>query len=98
VQTLPLKKIIEQNPIPPEGIDCLNIDAEEFDLDIILSNDFDIIRSKVISIEVSSVNNIEDIIGNSLYKKLTELNYECIAKDFIIKSVGTLFFISKNFS
>jgi hypothetical protein len=95
VQTLPLKRIFEQNRIPAEGIDYLNIDAEGFDLDIILSNDFDLVRPKVISIEVSPVNNIEDIIGNSVYKKLTELNYECVAKNFIIKSVGTLFFIDK---
>lgn len=95
VKTLPLKKIFEQNTIPSDGIDYLNIDAEGLDLEIILSNDFNVIRPKIISVEVSPVNNIQDIIENDVYKKLNELNYDCIAKNFIIKSVGTLFFIDK---
>ncbi|MDQ6903361.1 MAG: FkbM family methyltransferase [Bacteroidota bacterium] len=96
VQTMPLKKVFEHNSIPREGIDYLNIDAEGLDLDIILSNDFNVVRPKIISIEVSPINNLEDVITNNVYKKLTELNYECIAKNFIIKNVGTLFFIDKS--
>ena len=37
-------------------------------------------------------NMVVQLIG---FRKLTELNYDCVAKNFIIKSVGTLFFIDK---
>lgn len=93
VKTLPLKEIFELYPIPEEGIDYLNIDAEGFDLDIILSNDFNFLRPKIISVEVSPINLIEDILDNYVYKKLTELQYSCVAKNFIIQKVSTLFFI-----
>jgi FkbM family methyltransferase len=93
VETLPLKEIFELYPIPEEGIDYLNIDAEGFDLDIILSNDFNLFRPKIISVEVSPINLIEDIFDNIVYKKLVELKYSCVAKNFIIQKVSTLFFI-----
>jgi hypothetical protein len=93
VQTLPLKEIFELYPIPEKGIDYLNIDAEGFDLDIILSNDFNLFRPKIISVEVSPINLIEDIFDNIVYKKLVELKYSCVAKNFIIQKVSTLFFI-----
>jgi FkbM family methyltransferase len=98
VKTTTLKEILQNQTIPTEGIDYLNIDAEGFDLDVINSNDFKLFRPKVISIEVSPINTLEDVSSNKVNKELERLDYVCVAKNFILKSVATLFFVDKAFS
>lgn len=98
VKTSTLKDVLKLQNIPEEGIDYLNIDAEGFDLEVINSNDFEKFRPKVISVEVSPINTVEDVCSNEIYEKLQSLNYKCIAKNFVLKSVATLFFVDKALS
>lgn len=95
VKTSSLKDVLQNQNIPLEGIDYLNIDAEGFDLEVINSNDFEKFRPKVISVEVSPITTVDDVYSNEIYKVLQSLNYVCVAKNFILKSVATLFFIDK---
>lgn len=95
IKTFTLKEIFENHKIPSSGIDYLNIDAEGLDLEVINSNDFTKFRPKIISIEVSPITTVNDICSNDIYKKLESLNYVCVAKNFILKSVATLFFLDK---
>ena len=76
----------------------MNIDAEGLDLKVIHSNDFEKFRPKIISVEVSPINTLEDVSSNEIYKELERLGYACVAKNFILKSVATLFFIDKAFN
>jgi hypothetical protein len=91
VTTSPLKKILQNQPIPAEGIDYLNIDAEGLDLEVIHSNDFERFRPKIISVKVSPIDTVEHVSSNEIYKELERLGYACVAKNFILKSVATLF-------
>jgi FkbM family methyltransferase len=95
VTTSPLKEILQNQPIPADGIDYMNIDAEGLDLEVIHSNDFERFRPKIISVEVSPINTVEEVSSNEIYKELERLGYACVAKNFILKSVATLFFIDK---
>jgi FkbM family methyltransferase len=95
VKTSTLKDVLQNQTIPTEGIDYLNIDAEGLDLEVINSNDFERFRPKVISVEVSAINTIEDVCSSETYKELQRLGYICVAKNFILKSVATLFFVDK---
>lgn len=95
VKTSTLEEILQNQIIPLEGIDYLNIDAEGFDLEVINSNDFERFRPKVISVEVSPITTVDDVYSNEIYKVLQSLNYVCVAKNFILKSVATLFFVDK---
>jgi hypothetical protein len=73
----------------------MNIDAEGLDLEVIHSNDFERFGPKIISVEVSPITTVEEVSSNEIYKELERLAYSCVAKNFILKSVATLFFIDK---
>jgi hypothetical protein len=68
--------------IPPgQEIDFLSVDVEGLDYDVLLSNNWQKYRPKVIVVEVKG-KTIEDILKSEIYMFLKGKNYEFFAKTF----------------
>lgn len=71
------------------AIDFMSIDAEEYDLNIIKSNDWDIYRPKCLLVE-SLESSLSGIFDCPLHHYIIDHNYELFAKTF-----NSLFYIDK---
>jgi FkbM family methyltransferase len=79
-------------------IDLMNIDAEGFDQEILLSNNWEKYRPKIICVELSPVLTLNDVLETETYKFLSEKNYKVYAKNFITKKVSSVIFVDASFS
>lgn len=75
----PLSYILDRYMPPNTDIDFLSIDVEGLDFDVLISNNWDRYRPKIILIE-SWNSNIIDISNNDIYKFLVNKNYTLYAK------------------
>ena len=81
IQTTTLGEILDKYIPPGQEIDFLSVDVEGLDYDVLLSNNWQKYRPKVIVVEVKG-KTIEDILKSEIYMFLKEKNYEFFAKTF----------------
>jgi len=91
IETLTLEEILDNNLPKDKNIDFLSIDVEGLDFMVLMSNNFEKYKPKVILIEIlgSSLKDIED---NEITKYLKQYDYSIYAK-----AVNTVIFISDRF-
>lgn len=77
-----LKNVLNSNQV----IDFMNIDVEGLDFEVLQSNDWDIVRPKIVMVECLN-ENFDKIFTNEIYLYLEKLGYE-----FLGKTHNTCFF------
>lgn len=87
-----LRTVMEQYPRFKDA-DYLNIDAEGFELEILRGNDFTRFNPKVISIEQNEVSTLSDVLKSETAKFLDEQDYVPYAKNILLATVSTVFYI-----
>ena len=89
ITVMPLK-IILSNMVVPE-IDFMDVDCECQDLQVLMSNDWEKYRPKIIVAELEC-NNINDLATNPTAEYLKSVGYEAIAKNFLVENYASVFF------
>jgi hypothetical protein len=92
VKTKPLKLILEESILPNTSIDFLTIDAEDFDMIVIESNDWDTFRPHFILIEQRE-KEIDELKNSAIYKFLYNHDYR-----FICRTPRTCFYKDRNYT
>ena len=88
-----LKEILDKNLNKNDRLDFFDIDVEGFDLEVLKSNDWNLYRPKVITVETDV--SIKKDISSELVKYLESQNYRLIGKSNINGDLGNLYFISQ---
>ncbi len=81
VQTFQLSEILKEFIQPGQRIDFLTIDVEGFDLKVLKSMDWSILQPSVVVIEALGLD-VENLMGNDIYRFLKEKSYRLIAKTY----------------
>ena len=89
VETVTLKDVLDKYAPSGKGIDLLNIDVEGYDYEVLMSNDWNKFRPKLILIESLDVQSLEDVCNCNVYRFLHKEDYKLVAKTY-----NTLFFKS----
>ena len=79
IDTLPLSEILKGQKIPASGIDLLSVDVEGLDLQVLMSNDWNLFSPKIIITEALSAR-MEDIASDPIYHFLLTKGYRLYAK------------------
>ena len=74
-------------------MDFFDVDVEGLDLEVLKTNDWNIYRPKVITVETDAT--IKMDVNSELVKYLEYQNYKLIGKSNINGDLGNLYFISK---
>jgi FkbM family methyltransferase len=90
-----LESILAKYPHVSE-IDYLNIDAEGFEMQILLGIDFDRTPISIISIEQNKVLTLIDVLNSEANKFLEIKGYVPYAKNLILDTVSTIFYVKMN--
>lgn len=91
IQTCPLKEILEEYLPSGQDIDFLSIDAEGRDYEVVLSNDWERFRPKVVLIEVFG-KDLSELMAAPVCLFLIEKNYIPYSKTF-----NSVFFLEEKF-
>ena len=86
IETFPLADILNKYLIPNQRIDFMTIDVEGLEMQVLLSNNWDLYKPNVILIEMLNVP-FEELIHGDIYNLLLEHGYKYIAK-----TINTVFF------
>lgn len=86
IKMKPLSKILEEYLPSGQVIDFLSIDVEGLDLDVLVSNDWQRYRPKLVLVEVLG-SSLRELIDSEIGKFMESLNYSVYAK-----SINTVFF------
>lgn len=78
IAAMTLAGVLEKHLPDGQAIDFLNIDAEGFEMEVLISNDWSRYTPLFIIIEIKMA--IENITGSAVYNYLTERNYVLVAK------------------
>ena len=89
IRTMPLENILNEYLQSNQEIDFLTIDVEGFDYKVLVSNDWNKYRPKIVLVEILS-QDIESMLSTEGYKFMIQNGYKYYAK-----TVGTHFFIEK---
>ncbi|MGZ0017453.1 FkbM family methyltransferase [Yeosuana sp. AK3] len=89
-----LKEILDENLNKNDRLDFFDIDVEGYDLEVLKTNDWNIYRPKVITVETDV--SIRKDISSELVNYLESKNYKLVGKSIISGNLGNLYFISKN--
>ena len=87
----PLRQILAEYIPPDTKIDLLNIDAEQSDLSVLLSNDWEKYRPDVVLVELT-VLTVEEVLKSELYNFMSELGYRLFAR-----TISSCFFLDVEF-
>ncbi len=74
------------------SIDYLNIDAEGFEMEILQGIPFEMISPRIIALEQNGVFSLKDVLDSPVTRFLEAKGYVPYAKNFILKSVATVFY------
>lgn len=96
INTLTLKEVLDKYLPAGQEIDFLSVDVEGMDFRVILSNDWDKYRPKVVVVELLG-ETIKDIYNNEITQFLEKLGYEVCAKTVIWKNLSSVFFIDREY-
>ena len=88
-----LKEILDKNLDKDNRLDFFDVDVEGLDLEVLKTNDWNIYRPKVITVETDAT--IKMDVNSELVKYLESQNYKLIGKSNINGDLGNLYFISK---
>ncbi|OIR19137.1 hypothetical protein GALL_00160 [mine drainage metagenome] len=88
IPVVTLKQILDENLPSGTGIDFMTIDAEGFDHEIIISNDWARYRPRVLLVELLNTD-IQNLDANPTAQVLKQHNYRIMAKSF-----NTFFFVA----
>ena len=91
IETSTLEEILDTNLPKNQEIDFLSIDVEGLDFMVLMSNNFEKYKPKVILVEILG-SSLKDINNNEISKYLKKHNYSIYAK-----AVNTVIFISDRF-
>ena len=81
INTFPLKTIFDKFLPPNQKIDFIDIDAEGLDLEVLLSNDWEKYRSKLILIEkIPATKNLHKILSSEENSFMQNIDYCLIGK------------------
>ncbi len=97
IQTTTLEEILDKYMPEGQEIDILSVDVEGLDYEVLLSNNWEKYRPKVIVVEILDLLTkegitVEDILKSKIYKFLKEKNYE-----FFAKTSCNAIFVGKDF-
>jgi FkbM family methyltransferase len=87
----PLGQILAEYLPAETKIDLLNVDAEQSDLSVLLSNDWERYRPNVVVVELT-VLTIEGVLNSELYKFMSKLEYRLFAR-----TISSCFFLDVQF-
>ncbi len=78
----------------PKGkkIDFLSVDVEGFDMEVLQSNDWNKFVPSVIIVEIAC-KKLSELIEHPISKYLEVHGYELVAKNIILSSVGSVFYV-----
>ena len=96
IYTHTLKEVLDKHLPAAQEIDFLSVDVEGMDFRVILSNDWDKYRPKVVVVELLG-QTIKDIYDNEITQFLEKLGYEVCAKTVIWKNLSSVFFIDSRY-
>lgn len=87
----PLSKLFEKYLPPGQAIDFMTIDVEGFDEDVLLSNDWQLYRPKIVLVEILRAD-IDAVFDSAIHGIMINNNYKLLAK-----SANTCFYASNEF-
>lgn len=87
-----LENLIKDLNLENTIIDFLSVDVEGHDLEVLQSNNWDIVRPKVILVEIHS--NIEDIYNSEIYIFLKQKGYKLLSYTHLNDYIGNAFFVN----
>lgn len=90
VETLTLKKLLSEKLPPNQTIDFLTVDVEGLDLDVLMSNDWDLFRPRLVLAEVL-VSSLDSIFEHPIVAFMRSQGYRLYSK-----SMNTAFFITED--
>lgn len=88
IKTYPLSRILNENMLPDVKIDFMSVDVEGLDLEVLMSNNWNLYRPNLLLVEDLKKIPLIDLKEKSeLFKFLTQQEYRLVSKTF-----NTLFF------
>lgn len=91
VPVRPLAAILDEQVKPNERIDFFDIDVEGLDLQVLMSNNWDKYRPKVIAIETNL--SLRDDLNSEVVAYLEQQNYRLVGKTVIFNNLGNLYLL-----
>lgn len=89
IEIEPIESILDQYLPKEQTIDFMSIDVEGKDLEVLQSNNWEKYRPKYILVEELQRVSLGEMLSSELYRYMTDLNYQLIAKSY-----NTLFFVA----
>ncbi len=93
IPVYPLSYITEKYLDKAQQVDFLNIDAEGFEMEILETNDWGKVKPVVIAVEQNNILTFEDVNNSSVCQYLKGKNYVPVAKNVIVRNVGTVIYL-----
>lgn len=81
IDTVPLRKILDENLAPGTKIDFLTIDTEGLEMEVLQSNNWDKYQPSIIILEAHTIE-VEKHIGSELNLFMKKLNYVLVGKSY----------------
>jgi FkbM family methyltransferase len=83
VKTMPLSKVFKQHLPPDVKIDYLNIDVEGLDMEVLSSNNWELYRPKILSVEEKHKMPLEEFMSGEVFKFMNVNGYQLMSKTIL---------------
>lgn len=95
IKIKPLSKVLSEINIPDTGIDFLTVDCEGLDLEVLMSNDWNRFRPKIVITETYDF--LKEDLYSPLVKYMESLGYILTGKTIQGQFVGILVFVDNSY-